>query len=88
MWLSEFGMKQLAGLCAKKVLAASTAVPNVGLEEQESVSIYFQLFSYSFFFWRNSYKNVYLVIMCKLCSILSVLEGYVHPTVGYISRFL
>lgn len=85
--LSEFGMKQLAGLCAKKVLAAIMAVPNVGLE-QGSVSIYFQLFSYSFFFWRNAYKNIYLVIMCKLCSIFSVLEGYVHPTVGYISRFL
>lgn len=81
-------MKELAGLCAKKVLAAIMAVPDVGSEEQESVSIYFQLFSYSFFFWRNSYKNVYLVIMCKLCSIFSVLEGYVHPTVGYISRFL
>lgn len=41
MCLSEFGMKQLVGLCAKKVLAAGRAVPNVGLEEQESVSIYF-----------------------------------------------
>lgn len=37
---SEFGMRQLAGLYAKKVLAAITAVPNVDLE-QESVSIYF-----------------------------------------------
>lgn len=41
MCLSEFGMKQLAGLYAKKVLAAIMAVPDVGLEEQESVSIYF-----------------------------------------------
>lgn len=39
--VSEFGMKQLAGLCAKKVLAAIVAAPNVGLEEEESVSIYF-----------------------------------------------
>lgn len=44
----EFGTRQLAGLYAKKVLAAIMAVPNVG-SEQESVSIYFQLFSYSFF---------------------------------------
>lgn len=38
--VSEFGTRQLAGLYAKKVLAAIMAVPNVGLE-QESVSIYF-----------------------------------------------
>lgn len=38
--VSEFGMRQVTGLCAKEVLAAIIAVPNGGLE-QESDCIYF-----------------------------------------------